>query len=72
MYIRKSRLRKTWLDNCLKSRVSEDRYTDNMENGSKHCCNLNDRTFTIFINHCECNELEKLCFSDKENPKTVS
>ena len=23
-----------------------------MGNGSKHCCNLNDITFTIFVNHC--------------------
>ena len=58
----KYRLRKTWLDKCLKNRVSEDRYTDNMGNGSKQCCNLNDRTFTIFINHCECSCIEKSLF----------
>ena len=53
MYFRKYRLRKKWLDKCLKSRVSEDPYTDNKANGSKHCCNLNSSTFRIFINHCE-------------------
>ena len=52
MYFRKNRLRKTWLDKCLESRVFGDPSTDNMANGSKHCCSLNDSTFTIFINHC--------------------
>ena len=31
------RLRKTWLDKCLKSPVSEDSPTGNMSNGPKHC-----------------------------------
>ena len=53
MYFRKYRLRKTWLDKCLKSRVPEDPSTDNMANGPKHYCNLNDSTFRIFINHCK-------------------
>ena len=53
MYFRKYRLRKIWLDKCLKSPVSEDPQIDNKRSGSKHSCNLNDRTFTIFINHCE-------------------
>ena len=52
MYFRKYQLRRTWLDKRLKSRVSEDSLTDNIANGSKHCCNFNDTTFTIFINHC--------------------
>ena len=52
MYFRNYRHRKTWLDKCVKSRVPEDRLTDNMANGSKHCWNLNESTFTIFINHC--------------------
>ena len=46
-------LRKIWLHKCLKSRLSEDPYTENTANGSKHCSNLNDRTFRIFINQCE-------------------
>ena len=62
MYFPKYRLRKTWLDKCLKSRVSEDPSTDNMANGSKHCCNLNDSTFTIIINHCETNCIGKGLF----------
>ena len=32
----------TWLGKCLKGRVSEDRSTGNMVNGSKYCCNLNE------------------------------
>ena len=53
MHFMKYRLRKTWLEKCLKSRVSEDPSTDNKEYGSKHCSNLNDSTFTIFNNHFE-------------------
>ena len=51
MYFRKYRLRKKWLDKCLKSRVSEDPSNGNIANGSKHCCNLNDSTLAVFINH---------------------
>ena len=47
--------RKTVLDKCLKGRVSDDRSTSNMVNGSKHCWNLKNKTFTIFIDHCEDN-----------------
>ena len=52
MYFRKHRFRKTWLDKCLKRCASEDPSTDNMANGSKNGSNLNDSTFTIFINRC--------------------
>ena len=62
MVFRKYHLRKTWLDKCLKSRVSEDPSTDNMANGSKHCYNLNDSTFAIFINHCESSCIGKTLF----------
>ena len=44
---------KIWSDKCLKRRNLEDLYTDNMANVLKHCCNLNARTFTIFIKHFE-------------------
>ena len=53
MYFRKYWRRKIWLDKRLKSRVSDDLETENTPNGSTHCGNLNGRTFTIFINHCE-------------------
>ena len=46
------RIRKTWLDKCLTSRVSEDPSTDNVANGWKHCCNLNDTIFTMRRSLC--------------------
>ena len=71
MYFPKYRLRKTWLDKCLKSRLSEDLWTENMENWSKQCSNLNDSTFTKHINTVKVVVLEKVSFSDTENPQTV-
>ena len=71
MFFQKYRLRETWLDKCLKARVSEDPWRDNKANASKKCCNLNGRTFTIFINHCEGSALQKVSFSDTQNPKAV-
>ena len=62
MYLWKYRLRKIWLDKCLKSRVSEDPYKDNKENGSKHCWNLNSSIITIFINRCEGSSIGKSLF----------
>ena len=53
MYFSKYRLRKTWLDKCLKSHVSEDPYTDNMENWSKQSSNLNDRIISKTKNFSE-------------------
>ena len=35
--LRKTWFRKTWLDNCVESPVSEDPSTNNMINGPKHC-----------------------------------
>ena len=54
-----SGLGKAWLDNCLKGPVSEDPSTSNSLNGQKHCCNLNDSTFAIFIGPCESNSGRK-------------
>ena len=48
-------LSRAWLDNCLKSPASEDPSTSNMVNEPKHCWNLNDSTFIIFIDKCEGN-----------------
>ena len=71
MYFPKYRLRKTWLDKCLKSRLSEDLWTENMENWSKQCSNLNDSTFTKFVKTVKVVALEKVSFSDTQNPQTV-
>ena len=48
-------LPKRWLDQCMKSHFSEDPSKSNMVNDPKHCSNLKDSTFTIFIDHCEVN-----------------
>ena len=53
MYLRNYGLRKRRLDKCLKSHVSEDPSTSNMEDGPKNSSNVDDGIFTIFINHCE-------------------
>ena len=62
MYFRNYGLPKTWLDQCLKSPVSEYPSKSNMVNAPKHCSNLKDSSFTIFIDHCKGNRLTKsLC-----------
>ena len=53
------RLQKTWLDKRLKSPVSEDPATSNMINEPKHCWNLKDSAFPIFIDHYEGNSIGK-------------
>ena len=62
MYSRKHWLRKTYLDKCLKSRISEDPSTNNLENGSKHCCNMSDSSFIMLINRDKGNSLGKSHF----------
>ena len=47
------------LDKCLKNHASEYPTTNNITNRHKHCCNLDDRTFTIFIDHSEHNSVRK-------------
>ena len=48
-------LPKTWLDQCFKSPVSEYLSKSNMANAPKHCSQLKDSPFTIFIDHWEVN-----------------
>ena len=62
MYLGKYRFPKTWLDKWLKSRVSEDPETENAENVSKDCWNLNDSTFTEFSNDWEGSCIRKSLF----------
>ena len=59
MYFQNYGLRKKWLDQFVKSPVSEDPSASNMEDGPKHCSNVQDGTFTKFINHCQDNSVEK-------------
>ena len=44
---------------------------ENMENWSKESSNLNDSTFTKFINTVKVVALEKVSFSNTQNPQTV-
>ena len=59
MYFASYGFRKAFLVKCLKSRVSDEALTSNMVNGIKICWNLNFTNFTIFIDHCEGNEVRK-------------
>ena len=52
MYFRNYRARKTWLDQYLKSPVSRDPSESMMVDSPKHCWNVKDSSFTIFIDHC--------------------
>ena len=51
MYFGNYGLPKRWLDQCLKSPFSEYPSKRNMINAPKHCSNLKDSPFTIFIDH---------------------
>ena len=59
MYFSTDGLRKTRLDKCQKSPLSEHFPRSNMVNRTKHCSRLNDSTFTIFIDHCKGNSVGK-------------
>ena len=50
MYFRNYGLPKTWLDQSLKSPVSEHPSKSNMLSAPKHCSNFKDSPFTIFMN----------------------
>ena len=52
MYFQNYRLGKASLDKCLKSPVSEDPLAGNVVKGPKHFFNINNSTFTIFIDQC--------------------
>ena len=52
-------LRKSWLDKCLKIRVSEHRLTVNMLKRPKHCWNLYGTGFIIIFHHSEVNSIGK-------------
>ena len=56
------RLRKTRLDICLKSPASDYFSKRNMVNESQPCLNLNDKTFTIFIDQQEGSLVAKSLF----------
>ena len=64
MYFRNSGLRKTWLDKCLKTHVSEDALKRNTVNDPKHCWDLHRSTFIIVNITAKKVKLEKFSVSD--------
>ena len=56
------RLQKMWLAKSPKTPISQDPSPTNVANGSKHFLNLNDSTFTIFIDHFKDNCAGKSLF----------
>ena len=70
MYLRNYGLRKRRLDKCLKSHILEDPSTSNMEDGPKHSSNVENGSFTIFINHSEHNSVGEdlyYCYSKSQD-----
>ena len=53
MYFRNYRPSRTWLNNSLKSTVSEHPPTVSMLNVPKHLPNVHDSTFIIFYHHSQ-------------------
>ena len=55
MYFGNYGLPKTWIDQCLKSLFPKDPSKSNLVCVRKHCSNLKESTFTIFIDNWEFN-----------------
>ena len=72
MYFGNYGLPKTWLDQSLKSPVSDDPTKSNMVNGPKHCSNLKDSSLPYLLITGKSIVLQKVSVSDIENLKTVS
>ena len=72
MYFQNYRLPKTWLDQCLKSPVSEDPTKSNMVNAPKHCSNLKDTSLPYLLITEKSIVLQKVSVSHIQNVKTVS
>ena len=71
MYVRNYGLPKTWLDQCLKSPVSDDPTKSNMVNAPKDCANLNDTSLPYLLITGKSIVLQKVSVSDVQNLKTV-
>ena len=63
---------KTWLDECLKSLVSDDPTKSNMVNAPKHCANLKDTSLPYLLITGRSIALQKVSLSDVKNLKTFS
>ena len=71
MYFRNYGLQKTWLDQCVKSPVSEDPTKSNMVNAPKHCSNLKDTSLPYLLITGQSIVLQKLSVIHIQNLKTV-
>ena len=74
MYFSTYGLRKTWIDKCLKSPVSEARATSKMVNALKHCPRPNNSTLAplpYLLISVQAIEVEKVSLSDMQNLRTV-
>ena len=72
MYFRNYGLPKTWLDQCLRSLVSEDPTKSNMVNAPKYCSNLKDTSLPYLLITGKSIVLQKVFVSHIQNVKTVS
>ena len=72
MYFRNYGLPKTWLDQSLKSPVSDDPTKSHMVNGPKHCSNLKDTSLPYLLITGKSIVLQKVSVSEIKNLKTVS
>ena len=72
MYIPNYGLPKTWLDQYLKSPISEDPTKSNMVNAPKHCSNLKDTPLPYLLITVKSIVLQKVSVSDVPNLKTFS
>ena len=71
MYFRNYGLPKTWLDQCLKSPLSEDPTKSNMVNAPKHCSNLKDTSLPYLLITGKTILLQNVSRSHIQNLKTV-
>ena len=72
MYFRNYGLPNTWLDQCLKSPVSEDPTKSNTVNALKHCSNLKDTSLPYLLITGKSIVLQKVSVSHIQNVKTFS
>ena len=72
MYFRNYGLPKTWLDQCLKSPISEDPTKSKLVNAPKHCSNLKDTSLPYLLITGKSIVLQNVSVSHIQNLKTVS
>ena len=71
MYFRNYGHQKTWLDQCLKSPVSEDPTKSNMVNAAKLCSNLKDTSLPYLLITGKSIVLQNVSVSHIQNLKSV-